>query len=81
MDALLVLQGLNDSDINTSFDLIINDIKKLASYFSICFTFAKRHANTTAHLLAREAVARACCMEWFSILFNYLLDVVNFDMN
>ncbi|XP_031093123.1 uncharacterized protein LOC115997669 isoform X1 [Ipomoea triloba] len=63
-DALLVIQGLKDSDFNSSFGLILEDIRKLASVFNcISFVFVKRSANTVAHKLAREAVFYADCRE------------------
>nr|GMD20329.1 uncharacterized protein LOC109155154 [Ipomoea batatas] len=64
-DALLVIQGLQKNSCISSFDLILEDIHKLASHFRcISFMFAKRSANSTAHLLAREAVFKVDCIVW-----------------
>nr|GMD12674.1 uncharacterized protein LOC109155154 [Ipomoea batatas] len=66
-DALLVTQGINGVCGVSSFDLILEDIRKLAKGFScISFVFVKRSANSAAHLLARKAVLNADCMEWVS---------------
>nr|GMC92116.1 uncharacterized protein LOC109155154 [Ipomoea batatas] len=78
-DALLVIQGLNNPKLISSFDLVLEDIRKLANDFQcISFMFVKRSANTAAHLLAREAVFIADCIIWAS-LPPFLYDVLTLD--
>nr|GLL41515.1 uncharacterized protein LOC109155154 [Ipomoea trifida] len=56
-DALLVVEGIKNSNGCSSFDLIMSDIRVLANNFrSLSFVFAKRSANKAAHLLARDAL-------------------------
>ncbi|XP_031099793.1 uncharacterized protein LOC116003991 [Ipomoea triloba] len=56
-DAQLVILGLKASSCMSSFDLILQDIRNLASdVYDISFSFAKRSANKAAHMLAREAL-------------------------
>ncbi|XP_031127768.1 uncharacterized protein LOC116029864 [Ipomoea triloba] len=79
-DALLVIQGLNNPKLISSFDLVLEDIRKLANDFQcISFMFVKRSANTTAHLLAREAVFIADCIIWASLPPSFLYDVLTLD--
>nr|GMD88427.1 uncharacterized protein LOC109155154 [Ipomoea batatas] len=77
-DALLVIQGLQKNSCVSSFDLILEDIHKLASHFlCISFMFAKRSANSAAHLLAREAVFIADCIVWVTTPPLCLYDIIS----
>ncbi|XP_019181954.1 PREDICTED: uncharacterized protein LOC109177101 [Ipomoea nil] len=57
MDAPKVITGLQSCKVFTSFDLILDDIRKLANDFvNLSFLFAKRSANRIAYFLAWETV-------------------------
>lgn len=80
MDALQVYQNINSSSLSTHFDLLMNDIRELAKYFSnICFMFVKRSANKAAHIIAREALSMTDRREWFSLPLS-LRDVLESDL-
>lgn len=75
-DALLVFQGLHSDSLASSFDLVLEDVRKIAKDFSnISFQFVKRSANMEAHKLAREAVFIAGCREWNSFPPSIISDV------
>lgn len=51
-DALQVIHGLNTTRHNSSFELILLDVKDIINHFSyVFFSFAKRYANQIAYLL------------------------------
>ncbi|XP_019181959.1 PREDICTED: uncharacterized protein LOC109177106 [Ipomoea nil] len=57
MDGPKVITRLQICKVFTSFDLILDDIRKLANDFvNLSFLFAKRSANRIAHFLAWEIV-------------------------
>nr|GMD97787.1 uncharacterized protein LOC109155154 [Ipomoea batatas] len=59
-EAIAIINGLKDQPCITSFDLILQDIRYLASdLLDINFIFAKRSANRAAHHLARTALLTA----------------------
>lgn len=77
-DSLQIIQGIKSSQSNSSFDLIIDDIKELESnFFNICFMFVKRYANKATNLIARSVLFKSDCTE----CFHFLFPCVNFDMN
>lgn len=54
-----IIKNINLQLLLSSFDLILNDVRKLASVFSnLCFVFAKWSANKVSHLLASEALSK-----------------------
>lgn len=60
-----VIQGLQSGSLDSSFGLILNDVKQIAANFSnVFFSFAKHSVNRAAHLLARELVSLSECTEW-----------------
>nr|GMD59832.1 uncharacterized protein LOC109184133 isoform X1 [Ipomoea batatas] len=62
-DVLLVIQRLNNYNLISSFDLVLEDIRKLANDFNcISFHFVKRSVNLAAHLLAKDAVFITNCV-------------------
>ncbi|MDV3200009.1 MAG: ribonuclease H family protein, partial [Candidatus Phytoplasma australasiaticum] len=77
-DCLQVVNNLlHDHSLSTSFDLILNDIRKLASEFThVSFLFAKRSANRVAHLLAREALSKSDCMDCSFVPFPSMAHLV-----
>lgn len=79
-DALLVIKGLNNATTDSSFDLVLEDIRLIANDFhNISFAFVKRSANSAAHVLAREAVFNADCRDWLSSPPSFLYDVLVSD--
>lgn len=79
-DADLFVEGLKRDGGLSTFDLILDDIKEIAKCFgSINFLFAKRSAKMAAHLLARDAISRPGRMEWNSVPFPALFDVLMAD--
>nr|GMD06060.1 uncharacterized protein LOC109186215 [Ipomoea batatas] len=66
-DSLQVVQGINACKGDSSFHLILRDIKNLMSSFTHVFlSFTKRSANQAAHKLARQSVSIADQLEWFT---------------
>lgn len=81
-DALLVIKGLKVLDLNSSFSLILEDIRKLANDFlCISFSYVKRSANMVAHKLAREAMFIADCREWSGVAPPLISDVILSDIS
>lgn len=58
-DSQLVIQGLNQQNSVSYFDLIIQDIHVVAIPNISCFRFVKRSANSVDNSLARDAVFNA----------------------
>lgn len=79
MDAQLVFQSLKSQNPISSFDLIINDINGLARGYNLSFLFAKRSANIAAHKLARNALFKSDCIEYFSFPPSVIADVLIMD--
>nr|GMD88119.1 uncharacterized protein LOC109155154 [Ipomoea batatas] len=80
-DALLVVEGIKNSNGCTYLDLILSDIRCLAlNFHSLCFVFAKRSTNKAAHLLARDALLIADRKEWGVSPPSFLFDVLCTDL-
>nr|GME05468.1 uncharacterized protein LOC109186242 [Ipomoea batatas] len=63
-DSLTVVQSLNQECGESSFHLVVKDIKNLLSCFAHVFlSFVKRSVNRAAHLLAKRFVSSSDCME------------------
>ncbi|XP_031107832.1 uncharacterized protein LOC116012436 [Ipomoea triloba] len=80
-DCLQVINGINSDLTISSFDLILNDVRKLASCFTnICFLFVKRSANRVAHILAREALSLSECSDCYSVPFPSIARALSMDL-
>lgn len=65
-DALTVIQSLKSEIFNSSFDLILLDVKDLLCHLDDVFiAHIKRSANGVAHLLARYSTSNADRKDWF----------------
>lgn len=81
-NALLVIQGLNNSSLDFCFDLVHEDIHVIANDFhKINFSFVKRFANTAAYLVSREVVSVVDCRVWFDSPPSFLSVVLSSDIN
>lgn len=82
-DCLQVINGINHPNaLVSSFDLIINDVRKIAlSFINLSFLFAKRSANKVAHLLAREALFMSDCMDSTSSSFPSIARALSMDLS
>ncbi|XP_019200084.1 PREDICTED: uncharacterized protein LOC109193683 [Ipomoea nil] len=80
---LLLVNGIiHGHDTFSSFDLIISDIREIASDFdNISFLFAKRSTNRVAHLLAREALPMYGYMDFSMIPFPSIAQVLSLDIS
>ncbi|CAH9096881.1 unnamed protein product, partial [Cuscuta epithymum] len=64
-DALHLVEGVHSASTESSFGLLVNDIKELATSFSsITFSHVKRSANRVAHHMARAAVSMSDSCLW-----------------
>ncbi|XP_019152214.1 PREDICTED: uncharacterized protein LOC109149045 [Ipomoea nil] len=80
-DSLLVVQGLSSPGSVTSFDLLLVDVKdSLSAFAHCCISFAKRSANRTAHLLARESVSLSERKEWTSVPPSFICNALSYDL-
>ncbi|XP_019167154.1 PREDICTED: uncharacterized protein LOC109162903 [Ipomoea nil] len=65
-DSQQVVQCYNSNLGDSSFHLLLADIKNLMSMFAhSSLVFVKRSANQAAHLLVRQSVSVSGCSEWF----------------
>ncbi|XP_019172074.1 PREDICTED: uncharacterized protein LOC109167507 [Ipomoea nil] len=57
-DSLQVVQAINSMKGDSSFHLVLNDVKNLLSSFTqVSLCFVRRSANQAAHLLAKQSVS------------------------
>nr|GMD88072.1 secoisolariciresinol dehydrogenase-like [Ipomoea batatas] len=64
-DALTVIQSLKSEIFNSSFDLILLDVKDLLCHLDdVSIAHVKRSANGVAHLLARYSTSNADRKDW-----------------
>ncbi|XP_019166936.1 PREDICTED: uncharacterized protein LOC109162706 [Ipomoea nil] len=64
MDSQTVFYSLTSSSFNSSFGLLVEDIKELASLIhDVQFRFVRRSANCAAHTVAREVFSESGCGE------------------
>lgn len=76
-----IVAAFHSDNLSSSFDLLIQDTKKLASDFiDISFTFVKRSANRVAHELARGALFKSGCEDRIPVLFPCISHVLDLDL-
>ncbi|XP_031096851.1 uncharacterized protein LOC116001092 [Ipomoea triloba] len=82
-DCQIAINGiLHDFILNSSLELIFDDIRKIASSFTnLSFMFAKRSANRVAHCLARESLSLSGRMDCFSVPFPSIAHVLSLDLD
>ena len=82
-DCLEVVQAILDQRSYPSyFHGIIDDCKALLKNLdNIRVGFVFRSANMVAHTLARVTISMVNCMEWDSLVPNFLYDVIASDLN
>lgn len=81
-DSLQVVNSLNSFLGESSFHVILNDIKNVLCDFSHVFlSFVKRSANGVAHAIARQAVSSTGCSEWLSVSPPFLCNALFSDLN
>jgi len=79
-DSLKVITCIQNNLLLTSWDLLTNDIRKLARGFvNLGFVFAKRSTNRVAHFLAREALFKSDRVDCVSFPFPSLVYVLELD--
>ncbi|XP_019157659.1 PREDICTED: uncharacterized protein LOC109154289 [Ipomoea nil] len=81
-DALQVVQRLDQTVGDSSFDLILFDIKHfLLSVDQVAISHVSRTANTITHRLAREACSMSVRKEWTTIPPSFIVNALYFDLN
>lgn len=76
-DALLVVQGMLLDEEESSFDLIIHDVKELLHHLAHSqLSFVKRSANQIVHTLTRESVYRLDRREWVSSTPSFICNLL-----
>nr|GMD52496.1 uncharacterized protein LOC109191080 [Ipomoea batatas] len=81
-DALQIVQSLKLSSYDSSFDLVILDIKDmLRSLHHVDISHVSRTANSVAHSLAREACSMSVPQEWNSIPPSFIVNALYSDLN
>nr|GMD23989.1 uncharacterized protein LOC109191080 [Ipomoea batatas] len=81
-DALQIIQSLKQSVDDSSFDLILLDVKDLLlSFTDVAISHVSRTANRVAHSLAREACSMSVRQEWTSVPPSFIVDDLYFDLN
>ncbi|XP_019191714.1 PREDICTED: uncharacterized protein LOC109186242 [Ipomoea nil] len=80
-DSLQVVNSLKSSIGESSFHVILSDIKNVLCDFSHVFlSFVKRSTNGVAHAIARYAVSSSGCSEWLSIPPPFLCNALSTDL-
>ncbi|XP_019172068.1 PREDICTED: uncharacterized protein LOC109167502 [Ipomoea nil] len=81
-DCLQVVNSISVSHaFNSSFDLLVNDVRSIAAVFSnLGFLFAKRSANRVAHTLAREALSMPDCSDCSFVPFPSIAPFFSMDL-
>lgn len=78
---LQVLQSLQLQNLDSSFDIIINDISRIAKDFpNLSFLIVKQSVNMVAHLLARDTIVKIDCVVSLSSPL-FVEDILLMDMN
>ncbi|XP_031122526.1 uncharacterized protein LOC116025437 [Ipomoea triloba] len=81
MDSQLVFHAISYTSFYSTFGLLVDDIKELASSINdVEFRFVKRFANCVAHTVAREALSMSGCGEWFDIPPIFLVNCLSRDL-
>ncbi|XP_019185981.1 PREDICTED: uncharacterized protein LOC109180726 [Ipomoea nil] len=80
-DSQLVFHALTLNTYCSSFGLVVDDVKEVASQIpDVIFYFARRSANRATHALAREAVSLSGCGEWYHEPPQFLVDILSSDL-
>nr|GMC88088.1 uncharacterized protein LOC109154289 [Ipomoea batatas] len=81
LNALQIVQSLKHSDDDSSFDLVILDIKDmLRSLNHVDISHVSRTANSVTHSLAREVCSMSVSQEWNSTP-PFIVNALYFDLN
>lgn len=80
-DSKLLADACNGSSGRSHFHSIVNDCVDLIKHFDeMLVRFVPRSANGVAHLLARVSRSMSGLKEWETVVPNFLLDVITYDL-
>ncbi|XP_019157654.1 PREDICTED: uncharacterized protein LOC109154283 [Ipomoea nil] len=81
MDCQIVFNVLRSSSFSSSFGLLIDDVKELATAIGgVEFVYARRSANCATDTVARGAFSETDRGEWFDTSPHFLVDCLDYDL-